>query len=549
MSAPVNVRSDRLNQVSEPDRLWSRNGTASEIHPTILSPLCWSFWEDALEAANREVFVAMGVLPVSALTDIPRDVNEHAAGCFSGRLAVNVDRTRELLGMLPGVSADDFERDFLGSVRPNLPQQRTAWSRLPIMAVKLPRVIYTVSAELQRVHRDTHAWWIRSVLEEDPAQETDWVARIEDARSRFRSAISVHIRSRFLVQIAQSALSKLAAGAGNPRIATEVVAGLGGTVETVVAEDLWKLSREQMSLADFLRVHGYHGPHESHMLTYSWRERPDRVLSMAASYTRREDVGLPQGDPTLQAMHSEAAEEILASVRGIKRRIARWLIAWARTLFRNVQLGRAGYVMCIDAGRHAARELGKQLVGRGALTEVDDVFFLTVDELRELSAGGFGDAQALVAERREERATFAATTLPVSFTGNPVPLMDDVAAPPTAELQGTAVCGGRLTGRARVLVDLDEDLDLDDGDILVCRNTDPSWTGIMSLASGLVVDLGGSASHAAIVAREIGVVCVVGTGNGTAVIPDNATIEIDGSTGSVTILEPSSEHVPTRSPA
>lgn len=547
MSAPADLRSDRLTQASEPERLWSRNGTASEIHPAILSPLCWSFWEEALEAANREVFVAMGILPVSALTDIPQDVNQHAAGCFSGRLAVNVDRMRDLLGMLPGVSADDFERDFLGSVRPNLPKQRTAWSRLPIMAVKLPRVIRTVSAELERVHGDTHTWWVRSVLEEDSTQETDWVARIEDARSRFRTAISVHIRSRFLVQIAQSALAKLAAGAGDPRLATDVVSGLGGTVEAVVAEDLWKLSREQLSLTDFLRAHGYHGPHESHMLTYSWRERPDRVRSMAASYTRREDVGLPQGNPTLQATHSEAAEKILASVSGIKRRIARRMIAWARTLFRNVQLGRAGYVMCIDAGRRAARELGEQLVARGALTEVDDVFFLRVEELRELSAGGLGDARALVAARCEERATFTATTLPVSFTGSPAPLVDEVAAHPTTELQGTGVCGGRLIGRARVLVDLDEDLELDDGDILVCRNTDPSWTGIMSLASGLVVDLGGSASHAAIVAREIGVACVVGTGNGTAVIPDTAMIEIDGSTGSVTILDP--EQVPTGSSA
>lgn len=550
MNASIEFRNDRLNQVSETGRLWSRNGTASEIHPAILSPLCWSFWEEALEVANREVFVAMGILPAADLVDITDDVNRHAAGCFSGRLAVNVDRMRDLLGMLPGVSPDDFERDFLGSVRPDLPKQRTAWGRLPIMAVKLPQVIRTVGAELEHVNADTHAWWVRSVLEEELSEDIDWISRIEEARNRFRAAIGVHIRSRFLVQIAQSALTKLAAAAGDPRLATRVVSGLGGTVESIVAEDLWKLSREQMSLDDFMHAHGYHGPLESHMFTHSWRERPDRVLSMAAAYSRREDVGIPQAKAAVDADQTEAAAQILASLRGVKRRFAAGLVAWARVLFRNVQLGRAGYVMCIDAGRRAARELGKQLLARGAIAEVDDVFFLTVDELRELSSGTLEDAHALVMARRTEREVFDMTTLPASFAGNPVPVVDDhAAAALLTDIQGLGVCGGRLVGRARVLVDLDQVLDLDDGDILVCRNTDPSWTSLMSLASGLVVDLGGSASHAAIVAREMGLPCVVGTGNGTDVISDGSTIEIDGESGRVTIMEPAPDQEPTGSSA
>ena len=255
------------------------------------------------------MFVALGVLPVSALTNIPGtstsmppalsagDSRSTSTGCESCSACCR--------GCRPTTSSATT------SVRSaQAAQQRTAWSRLPIMAVKLPRVIYTVSAELQRVHRDTHAWWLRSVLEEDPNQGTDWVARIEDARRRFRSAISVHIRSRFLVQIAQSALSKARCGA---RVILawrqKSSPGLGGQsrrwwlryLEAVAGTRCHSLTScaSTVTTAD-----------ESHMLTYSWRERPDRVLSMAASYTRREDVGLPQGDPTLQAMHAAAAEEI-----------------------------------------------------------------------------------------------------------------------------------------------------------------------------------------------------------------------------------------------
>jgi pyruvate, water dikinase len=154
----------------------------------------------------------------------------------------------------------------------------------------------------------------------------------------------------------------------------------------------------------------------------------------------------------------------------------------------------------------------------------------------------------VVSLRRAQRAEFENVDLPRSFTGPPAPIAlgpthgskhDDperntAARPPS--ISGLGVCEGTVVGRARVLVEIDEDLDLDIGDILVCGNTDPSWTSIMALASGLVVDMGGSASHAAIVAREMGIACVVGTGNGTKVIPDGATIEVDGTAGTVTVL-------------
>lgn len=551
-SEPVGF-ADRLIQTSEPDRLWSRNGTASEIHPDILSPMCWSFWEQALEYANREVFVAMGVLPRSELNDITLDPNQHAAGCFYGRLAVNVDRMRDLFGLLPGVSADDFERDFLGSVRRGLPVQRTAWARIPVILLKLPIVIKTVNSELQRVHTQTHTWWKSHVLAAEP---TDPLRQLDDARARFQTAISVHIRSRFLVQIAQSALAKFAAAAGDPRLANDVVAGLGETVEAYVAEDLWRLSREQITLDEFLERHGYHGPHQSHLYTYSWRERPERVRAMAASYARRDDVGRPQQDSSVALARRNAATRMIDAAPAMRRPLVRAIIAWSRNLFRNVQLGHAGYTMCIDGGRFAAREVGRRLVERGATTEIDDVFYLTIDELRGLHTDRVTQVRDVVAHRRAQRAEFEITELPRAFTGNPVPIHSQSETraeadssseelQPENRLTGLGVRDGTVIGRARVMVDLNEDIDLDLGDILVCANTDPSWTSIMALASGLVVDMGGSSSHAAIVAREMGIVCVVGTGHGTTAIPNGATIEVDGTAGTVTVVAQQPSQAPS----
>jgi len=74
------------------------------------------------------------------------------------------------------------------------------------------------------------------------------------------------------------------------------------------------------------------------------------------------------------------------------------------------------------------------------------------------------------------------------------------------------------------------------GDIMIAPTTDPSWTPLFLAAGGVVVNVGAVASHAAIVCRELGVPCAVSVVDATSRIPDGATISIDGSTGTVTIL-------------
>ncbi len=80
-------------------------------------------------------------------------------------------------------------------------------------------------------------------------------------------------------------------------------------------------------------------------------------------------------------------------------------------------------------------------------------------------------------------------------------------------------------------------LALEPGDVLVAPVTDPAWTPLFVPAGGVVVDVGAPLSHAIIVSRELGIPCVVSATDATKRIPDGATIEIDGDTGAVTIIE------------
>jgi pyruvate,water dikinase len=73
-------------------------------------------------------------------------------------------------------------------------------------------------------------------------------------------------------------------------------------------------------------------------------------------------------------------------------------------------------------------------------------------------------------------------------------------------------------------------------EILVAPTTDPSWSSVMFISAALVVDIGGALSHAAVVARELGIPCVVATGNGTRVLATGDRVRVDGTAGTVEIL-------------
>ena len=113
---------------------------------------------------------------------------------------------------------------------------------------------------------------------------------------------------------------------------------------------------------------------------------------------------------------------------------------------------------------------------------------------------------------------------------------DNIDAAAGDVLSGVAGAPGAVEGTARVVVDPFDAEPLEPGEILVCRFTDPSWAPLFSLAEALVIDIGAAASHGAIVARELGVPCVIGTGDGTRRIRSGDRLRVDGSAGRVEIL-------------
>ncbi|QTJ70736.1 phosphoenolpyruvate-utilizing protein (plasmid) [Rhodococcus sp. ZPP] len=533
--------SDPVRGYSQPDRCWTFTNV-SEATPDILSPLCWSVWDRPLQETLLASLAALGVLSRSDVV-VSSDQNFNGTGVIYGRQAFNVDVMREVMSKVPGMNIDDFERDLLGTVRPNAstPPGASLW-RIPLIAAKAPYALVSSAREVERNYHATKAWWrseVFNVHQGAPPKRPP----LEDllyARDRFARSFYLHAFTRFALVSIQGAVCKTAARIGVPALGTAALAGQGGVTETQLAEDTWRLARGEMGIASFLAEYGYRGPNEGNVYTKSWREQPDRVRAMAKAQANRAELERP----TVRAQRAaEAARDAAASLIGAvgakDRVLLRFMLARARTVIPRLEIGKAAYVMPLDGVRAAARRLGAELTRQGLLEQIDDVFFLAIPELQLLAARQLTEAPELVQYRKATRETYREMTLPVHFTGMPEPLVTTAASPQTDEpifLTGAASGGGTVEGRARVLLDPNDDIELDDGDILVCKFTDPSWAPLFTLADALVIDLGGAASHGAVVAREIGIPYVIGTQTGTTIIRDGDRLRVDGNNNLVTIL-------------
>jgi pyruvate,water dikinase len=323
-------------------------------------------------------------------------------------------------------------------------------------------------------------------------------------------------------------------GTGDRALGIELATGFGGMEETRIISDVWSVAHDELTIDEFVRRHGFHGPEEGRLDTRSWREDPAPVEAIARSYLKGAVADPRERERTQIARRAAAEQRVLAALPRWQRGQARWATKLAGTFIPAREIGKASFLHTLDAARCAARRGGEILVKQGFLAEPEDVFFLTFDEFTGTPDRDIADR---VAARRADAKRYEALDLPQAWTGNPEAITSGgtVAAPAqNGRLQGIGVVGGVVTGRARVIHDPTA-AELEPGDVLVCATTDPSWTPLFMLAGALVIDTGGEVSHGAIVARELGVTCVINTVRGTRDIPDGATVSVDGARGIVAL--------------
>ncbi|PSL24979.1 phosphoenolpyruvate synthase [Chitinophaga ginsengisoli] len=186
--------------------------------------------------------------------------------------------------------------------------------------------------------------------------------------------------------------------------------------------------------------------------------------------------------------------------------------------------------------KQALLKEAEQLVKAGLIHEKEDIYYLTFEELHEVVRTNKVDYQ-LINRRKDEFKSYEKLTPPrvITSDGEIIAGKYKLENLPTGAIAGLAVSAGKIEGRARVILNMEE-AELEEGDILVTTFTDPSWTPVFVSIKGLVTEVGGLMTHGAVIAREYGLPAVVGVENATKLIKDGQRIRVNGTEGYIEIL-------------
>lgn len=547
------------------------NSNIVESYPGIVSPLTYSF---AVHVYGRvyEAFVALLGVP-DATVKANAAVFGNMLGRVDGRVYYNLVNWYRALALLPGFSLNrDYMETMMGVATPMPVEVTSTIGPAPAKGLarareylKLGRVGAGLIWQAVRLPRTRARFYARldaalnSGFDPQTAGPTALAAEYRRIESTLLDRWDAPLVNDFLCMIAFGASRKLMEKWLGPQGLTlhnDVMIGQGDIISAEPAQRIARMGQlvADAGLADALRAEGLpsfanHPAIAAEVQSYLTKfgdrcteelklesiplgDDPSSLLQAIAASAGRTDRSVhPFAEPDWGALFPKAP---------LKRRFARALINWTKARVRDRENLRFERTRIFGHTRRVFLGLGRELAARDLLAAPRDVFYLTVPEILG-AVEGFGlssNLKSLVALRRAE--TDAATLRPdpperIELRGPaiaPVWVEASVQKDDATERTATGCSAGHVTARARIIRD-PRTQTLTPGDILVARHTDPGWIAVFSNASAIVVERGSLLSHSAIVARELGIPCVVGLKGATQWIRDGERLMVDGASGRV----------------
>lgn len=546
--------------------LWD-NSNIIESYNGVTTPMTYSFAQQAYTIVYQLFLRVMGV--EEEVIRQNGSIFPRMIGLVRGRVYYNLNAWYRVITLLPGyrfnkafmeqmmgVSEVAAEQDAEATAAtwqdrlPELPRLLRLGGRLLWRARRIEADIADFKAHFDRVYRE----WRARDLAAMPAEEL--VEAYEVMERELLWAWSVPIVNDFFTMIFYGTLRKLCEGwAGEPggQLHNELLAGEGNLESTapmhaaialastlrahgVAAEDAATDPRTRPAWDEWMALYGDRCVNELKLETPSLRQDPSFLVETLRNYLRHPpDIA---GETGLRAA---AEARAFAKLSGLRTVVFRWVLGQARARVRERENLRFLRTRIFGLVRDLLRALGARMVAAGALPHVDDIWYLTIQEVLGWVRGtapsvAFAET---VAVRRKEFDGYKAGPVPADrfhtrgalhahnpFTGKPRPgAVDGV-------LRGTGCCPGVVEGPVAVLADPHQGAALN-GEILVAFRTDPGWVPLYPAVSGLLVERGSLLSHSAVVAREIGLPTIIGIPGLTAALATGDRVRMDGAAGTV----------------
>ena len=518
------------------DYLWT-NANLGEAIPSVMTPCTWSL---------VQVFMSEA-MATSSLPDY------RAYGNIGGRFYMNLSLAYTLAAAV-GVSAKRFvalTEDVFGRLPGGMTIPRVPVSRRHILRGVIPAAVRT----LRRVRRDKRH--LAAFVADGPRRCADLRERVDaapDAAALLRlwhTGLEPYFRlaCRMLSAAGRQNGGTLVTGRARLRAlageadANAMFTGLGsgaGLASLGPVQGLERLAAGELDRAAFARTYGHRGPDEFEVSVPRPAEDPEWLdRQVAGMRTGTRDVAglLARQEEARAAAWRRFAERHPRQVARTRARVEAWAAAARGREEVRSEVVRVFWVLRAFVLRAGA------LTGHG-----DDLFFLPIEEVLALLGGDASGLDRVPVRRATYERYRALPPYPGLIRGRFDPfrwaadpdrradVYDEHHMPaPSDTVTGFPGAEGVVEGVARVLADVSDGARLGPGEVLVTTVTNIGWTPLFPRAAAVVTDVGAPLSHAAIVARELGIPAVVGCGNATMRIRDGARVRVDGGTGVVEV--------------
>jgi pyruvate,water dikinase len=553
-SRPITVDADTPTD-ARARRLTRAN--VGEVLPDPVTPLTWTTVCAFLEHGFRETARSAGLLPF--------DLEGHPfLVLHRRRLYLNLSLSIDVGMRLPGISAADAERLILGAAsggsRPSVPA--SALPTLLVVALRLIALDRRLARDIAAAEALVHGLPPRDAVA--GAGPERLIAMLRELPAIGRAIATTHIATSGASAVRLALLGRLSAAwaRGEPGdLVNRLVAGLPDIASAAPAlalesvaeeargrEDWWtclasgaEVCAQRFAagelpkalaqrIAAFLAAYGHRAVSEGELSAASWEDDPRPLfLALEPLLTSARFSGFGHRARAEERAADEAA--VLQRLGPLRRAIFRHVLRGAQDWVRERERTKSLAIGMVAHARRLARAAARQLAARGELRREDDVFFLTFEELC-LSLEGHPPPRATLERRRRRHEREGAL---------PAPREVDLDAPPRDDAPGTSwqgigVSSGVGAGAARI-VRAGELARLLPGEVLVAPVLDAALGPLLVSAAGAVAEIGGMLSHGSVVARELGVPCVVDLKDATRRIKNGDHVSVDGGSGSVRVEE------------
>ncbi|MFQ5966360.1 MAG: PEP/pyruvate-binding domain-containing protein [Acidimicrobiia bacterium] len=585
-TAPAEVGSDDGFDTDPMQACTYTTAGIAEMVPGQLPPLLWTINGTLLEEAFRRLFDGLGALP-DQLVDAQGMIAR-----FRGRAALNLDLLKVAAAQLPGGSSEELERQYFGRVISD-PATNVVEGRSSGFAGGIRSMLQGAREIRARSRFAREAEIAIAAVDHVVATRVDPGAMSDEELISYRHRL-LNLGGRTIAAEVAVAAAAAAAyrgielflenrvpgdeiGLWAQRLTTGGIDACGGRLvlgvcdvvasalsdttlsvillaEATPAEIRRRLSqteegREFVNHFDgLLRLAGsaavFGGPMWGESETLAWQVMRQAIEvgkegTPATATSADRAAALGELEETLtRNWRWRTTRVFTGQIVDVRKRMLRRMVADAVQFLDRRERAKSAVLRLGGEVRRVHLEAGRRLVDRGALDAAEDLAFLASSELDEALAGSWPPNEMISRRRRQFSQAEAEGELPTIFVERPSLVQRSQATGDS--FQGWAGSPGLHRGRAMVVRDPTQPLARDD--VLVARTTDPSWTPLFLTAGAIVVEEGGPLSHAAIVARELGLPAVLNVpGIVDRLGGGDYIVTVDGTAGTVTITDKEKE--------